>query len=84
MIFKEQKVQLEIQFSLFKLTNPNHIHIPQTSFIDFIIPVKTTKQPKNLKVRYVPLWWVHLLWLPDSHLVGLLLLIRTGGEKKMG
>lgn len=52
LIFKEQKVQLEIQFSLFVslLTNPNHIHIPQTSFTDFIVPVKTTtKQNKKLK-----------------------------------
>ena len=75
----------EIQFSLFKLPNPKHIQITQTSFTDFTLPAKTTKNLKKLKVRYVPLWWVDLVQLPDPHSVALslLLLNRTGGENKM-
>jgi len=46
---------LEIQFSLNKNKNPQHIQITQTSFTAFTIPAKkATKQPKKLKVK-VPL-----------------------------
>lgn len=75
---------LEIQFSLFKLPNPKHIQITQTSCTDFTIPAKKkNKQLKNLKVTCVPLWWVDLVWLPEPHSVVLSLLLLNRKEKKI-